>query len=66
VVGWFEGQQRASFLPYLYMIEEFRDLDKLVQWFTLIDPLEKVDKGDGSTPRPTFVNKNLKYDSRVK
>ena len=48
------------------MIEEFRDLDKLVQWFTLIDPLEKVDKGDGSTPRPTFVNKNLKYDSREK
>jgi hypothetical protein len=30
----------------------------LGQGFTLADPLEEVDIGDGSTPRPTFVNKN--------
>jgi hypothetical protein len=28
--------------------------------------LEKVDIGDGSTPSLTFVNKNLKSDSRDK
>ena len=35
------------------------DLDKLDQGFTSADPLEKVDIGDGTIPRPTFVNKNL-------
>jgi hypothetical protein len=24
-----------------------------------VDPLEEVDIGDGTIPRPTFVNKNL-------
>lgn len=46
------------------MIEEFRDLDKLGQWFTSVNPLEKVDIGDGNTTRPTIINKNLKSDSR--
>ena len=36
-------------------IEEFDGLDKLGQGFTSVDPLEKVDIGDGSIPRPTFV-----------
>jgi hypothetical protein len=58
--------QRASFLPNLYMLEEFRDLGKLGHGFILGDPLEKVDIGDGSTPKPIFVNKNLKFDSREK
>jgi hypothetical protein len=58
-------EQRASFLLDLYIIEEFRDLDKLEHGFTLSDPLEEVDIGDGSTPRPTFV-KNLKFDSMRK
>jgi hypothetical protein len=31
----------------------------LGQGFMSADPLEKVDLGDGSIPRPTFVNKNL-------
>ena len=30
------------------------------------DPLEVVDIGDGSVPRPTFVNKNLKADYKAK
>lgn len=26
------------------------------------NPLEKVDIGDGTIPRPTFVNQNLNYE----
>jgi hypothetical protein len=40
-------------------IEDFDDLSKLGQEFTSADPLEEVDIGDGTVPRPTFVNKNL-------
>ena len=40
-------------------IEDFDDLSKLGQGFTSTDPLEEVDIGDGTIPRPTFVNKNL-------
>ena len=40
-------------------IENFDDLNKLGQGFTLADPLEEVDIGDGTISRPTFVNKNL-------
>jgi hypothetical protein len=29
------------------IIEEFRDLDKLGQGFTSVDPLEEIDIGDG-------------------
>jgi hypothetical protein len=39
-------------------------MDNLGQGFTLVDPLEKVDIGYGSTPKLTFVNKNLKSDCR--
>jgi hypothetical protein len=28
----------------------------------LDDPLEEIDIGDGITPRPTFVNKNMSLD----
>ena len=40
-------------------IKESEDMDKLGQGFMSADPLEKVDIGDGSIPRPTFVNANL-------
>jgi hypothetical protein len=40
-------------------IEDFDDMDKLGLGFSLADPLEEVDIGDGTKPRPTFVNKNL-------
>ena len=46
-------------------IEDLGDLDKLGQGFTSADPLEKVDIGDGSIPRPTFVNANLSDDCKV-
>jgi hypothetical protein len=43
-------------------IEETEDLDKLGLGFMSADPLEEIDIGDGVTPRPTFVNKNLSVD----
>ena len=46
-------------------IENFGDFDKLGQGFTSADPLEKVDIGDGSIPRPTFVNANLSDDCKA-
>jgi hypothetical protein len=58
--------QRSSDSSVGDMIEEFRDLDKLGQGFTSIDPLEEIDIGDGRTPRPTFVNKILETDPRNK
>ena len=47
-------------------IDDFDELDKLGQGFTSVDPLEKVDTGDGSMPRPTFINQNLEVDYKVK
>ena len=49
-------------------IEDSNDLDKLGEGFATADPLEKVDIGDGTIPRPTFVNKNLsaEYKARFK
>jgi hypothetical protein len=46
-------------------IEETKDLDKLGPGFTLVDPLEEIDIGDGVTPRPTFVKKDLDVDYKV-
>jgi hypothetical protein len=56
--------QRSSNSSVGDIIEEFRDLDKLGQGFTLADPLEEIDIGDGKTPWPTFVNKTLKTDPK--
>ena len=47
-------------------IEELDDMDKLGQGFTSADPLEEIDIGDGSTPRLTFVNANLRADHKAK
>ena len=46
-------------------IEDLGDLDKLGQGFTSADPLEKVDIGDVSIPRPTFLNANLSDDCKA-
>jgi hypothetical protein len=51
--------QRASNSSEVSTIEEFRDLDKLGQGFTSIDPLEEIDIGDGKTPWPTFLAYSL-------
>jgi hypothetical protein len=46
------------------IIEEFRDLDKLGQRFTLTDPLEEINIGDSKTSRSKFLNKTLEADPR--
>ena len=46
-------------------IKESEDMDKLGQGFMSADPLEKVDLGDGTIPRPTFVNKNLSVEFKA-
>jgi hypothetical protein len=56
--------QRSSNSSVGNMIEEFKDLDKLGQGFTSVDPLEEIDIGNGKTRRPTFVNKTLETDPR--
>jgi hypothetical protein len=43
-------------------IEETEDLDKLGPGFMSTDPLEEIDIGNGVTPTPIFVNKNLSAD----
>jgi hypothetical protein len=43
-------------------IEETEDLDELGPGFMLVNHLEEVNIGDGVTPRPTFVKKNLGAD----
>ena len=45
--------------------EDFDDIDKLGQGFTSADPLEKVDLGDGTIPRPTSVNANLSVEYKA-
>ena len=46
-------------------IEDTEDMDKLCQGFTSADPLKKIDIGDGSVPRPTFVNANLSAEYKA-
>jgi hypothetical protein len=40
-------------------IEDFDEVEKLGQGFSLADPLDEIDIRDGITPRPTFVKKNV-------
>ena len=47
-------------------IDDFDELNKLGQGFTSADPLEKIDIWDGSVPRPTYINQNLKADYKAK
>ena len=47
------------------VIEDFDDIYKLGQGFTSADPLENVYIGDGTIPRPTFVNPNVSADYKT-
>nr|CAH66649.1 OSIGBa0146I21.6 [Oryza sativa]CAH66655.1 OSIGBa0092J07.1 [Oryza sativa] len=47
-------------------VENFEEIEKLGKGFTSADPLKEVDIGDGTKPRPTFVNKNVRADHKVK
>jgi hypothetical protein len=59
-------QYQANKTDACEAIDDFDELDKLGQGFTSADPLEQVDIGDGSVPRPTFINQNLKADYKFK
>jgi hypothetical protein len=43
-------------------IKDFDEVEKLGQGFSSTDPLEEIDIGDGITPRPIFVNKNMSLE----
>jgi hypothetical protein len=45
-------------------IEDFDEVEKLGHGFSSADPLEEIDIGDGITPRPTFVNKNMSLEHK--
>jgi hypothetical protein len=45
-------------------IEDFDEVQKLGQGFSSTDPLEEIDIGDGITPRPIFVNKNMSLENK--
>jgi hypothetical protein len=46
------------------VIEDFDEVEKLGQGFSSANPLVEIDIGDGITPRPTFVNKNMSLEHR--
>jgi hypothetical protein len=48
----------------LESIEDFNEVEKLGEGFSTVDPLEEIDIGDGITPRPTFVNKNMSLEHK--
>jgi hypothetical protein len=45
-------------------IEDFEEVEKLGQGFSSADPLQEIDIGDGITPRPTFINKNMSLEQK--
>jgi hypothetical protein len=59
-------QYRSNKNDICEAIEDFDEVQKLGQGFSSADPLEEVDIGDGSIPRPTFINKNMIADYKAK
>ena len=47
-------------------IDDFDEVQKLGQGFSSADPLEEIYIGDGTIPRPTFINRNMTADYKVK
>jgi hypothetical protein len=45
-------------------IQDFDEAEKIGQGFLSIHPLEEIDIGDGITPKPTFVNKNMSLEHK--
>jgi hypothetical protein len=45
-------------------IEDFDEVEKLGQGFSLVDPLKEIEIGDEITPRPTFINKNMSLEHK--
>jgi hypothetical protein len=55
-------QYRSTTNDMCGSIEDFDEVEKLGQGFSSADPLEEIDIGDGITPCPTFVNKNMSLE----
>jgi hypothetical protein len=55
-------QYRSNINNICKAIEDFEEVEKIRQGFSSTDPLEEIDIGDGITPRPTFVNKNMSLE----
>jgi hypothetical protein len=55
-------QYRSNMNDMCEVIEDFEEVKKLGQCFSLVDPFEEIDIGDGITPRPTFINKNMSLE----
>jgi hypothetical protein len=45
-------------------IEDFNEVEKLGKGFSSANPLEEVDIGNGITPRPAFVHKNMSLEHK--
>jgi hypothetical protein len=57
-------QYRSTTNDMCEAIEDFEELEKLGHGFSSAEPLEEIDVGDGITPRPTFVNKNMSLEHK--
>jgi hypothetical protein len=57
-------QYRSSTNDMCEAIKDFDEVEKLGQGFSLANPLEEIDIGDGITLRPTFVNKNMSLEHK--
>jgi hypothetical protein len=57
-------QYRSTMNNMCEAIEDFDKVEKLGQGFSSADPLDKLDIGNGITPRPTFVNKNMSLERK--
>jgi hypothetical protein len=57
-------QYRSTTNDMCKAIEDFEEVEKLGQGFSLTGPLEEIDIGDGITPRPTFVNENMSLEHK--
>jgi hypothetical protein len=55
-------QYRSTTNDLCEAIEDFDEIEKLGQGFSPTDSIEEIDIGDGITPRPTFVNKNMSLE----
>jgi hypothetical protein len=57
---------RANKIDACEAIDDFDELDKLGQGFTSADPLEQVDIGDGSMPRPRLSQELVEHRLPIK
>jgi hypothetical protein len=57
-------QYRSNINNMCEAIEDFDEVEKLGQGFSSANPLEDIDIGDGITPRPTSVNKNMSLEHK--